>query len=358
MSTTPTTLAPEAAVGVADNAGPPPRREPRRSQRLLVAGIVLLIVALLQRDQLGEFPDALAVVADADLRWAAAAAVGSALTYVFAAVAMIGAVHARLPFSQVLRVQVASAVSMLVAPPGLGAAGLNVWHLQRMGLARSEALLATARNALAGGLVHLSALVAVLLMLPELVDVDAELLVTWTRRISIGLLLAATAGLIATRRHRIRTALAARSREMLTSTRTLLRRPERRWPLFTGPLGITIAYGVTLWAGARAVGVPISLTTAFAIEITASALGAISAVPGGIGIVEAAGLQGLILAGLEPRTALATVLLHRLLTFWLPMLPGAVALRQLASGLPADAADTTDTTNRVDAAGAPVGTTG
>ena len=49
--------------------------------------------------------------------------------------------------------------------------------------------------------------------------------------------------------------------------------------------------------------------------------------------MEAAALQGLLLAGAALTPALAAVLLHRLVTFWLPALPGALVLRRLRRSL-------------------------
>jgi hypothetical protein len=50
--------------------------------------------------------------------------------------------------------------------------------------------------------------------------------------------------------------------------------------------------------------------------------------------VEAPALQGLLLAGAALTPALAAaVLFHRLVTFWLPTLPGALVLRRLRRSL-------------------------
>jgi uncharacterized protein (TIRG00374 family) len=48
--------------------------------------------------------------------------------------------------------------------------------------------------------------------------------------------------------------------------------------------------------------------------------------PGGIGAVEATLIAGLTSAGMPGTTAIAAVILFRLATFWIPLLPGWGAL--------------------------------
>ena len=53
--------------------------------------------------------------------------------------------------------------------------------------------------------------------------------------------------------------------------------------------------------------------------------------PGGIGVVEATLIAGLTSAGMPSATAVAAVLLFRIVTFWLPLLPGWAAVRAPAA---------------------------
>jgi len=63
--------------------------------------------------------------------------------------------------------------------------------------------------------------------------------------------------------------------------------------------------------------------------LTAAAIGAVSPTPGGLGAVEAALVAGLIGLGVPPGPAIAGVLSFRLITYWLPVIPGVVAFRVL-----------------------------
>ncbi|MBA9002784.1 uncharacterized protein (TIRG00374 family) [Actinomadura cellulosilytica] len=50
--------------------------------------------------------------------------------------------------------------------------------------------------------------------------------------------------------------------------------------------------------------------------------------PGGVGVVEPALLLALLALGAGPTEAVLTVMVHRILSFWPPALPGAVAFHR------------------------------
>jgi uncharacterized protein (TIRG00374 family) len=65
------------------------------------------------------------------------------------------------------------------------------------------------------------------------------------------------------------------------------------------------------------------------VYLTGSAIGSIMPTPGGLGAVEAALIAGLTAAGMPGAVAVSSVLLFRLLTFWLPVPFGWAALHFL-----------------------------
>jgi uncharacterized protein (TIRG00374 family) len=60
-----------------------------------------------------------------------------------------------------------------------------------------------------------------------------------------------------------------------------------------------------------------------------STVGGAAPTPGGLGAVEAALVAGLTAAGTDPNLAVAGVLSFRLLTYWLPIPLGYLALHRL-----------------------------
>jgi uncharacterized membrane protein YbhN (UPF0104 family) len=306
---------------------------PRWRRRALVIAVVVA-AAVLQRGRIAELPEAATALLAARPGWIAVVAAASAISYVMAAFAMIGTVGPRVPFGAALLVQVATGAATLAAPAGLGSAGLNVWYLEREGLPRHEAVTSAVLNGLAGGAVHVVGMAIAFVSLSHLVArpsvppvVDGPLPVAAA---ALALVTVTTGLTVAVRRLPRATAdLRASVLAGWSTARRLLRRGDRLAPLIGGSVGLTLANGFTLWASAQALGLPIDLPTAIAIELTVEALAGLSPTPGGAGVAEAAGIHGLILVGASPATAIAVVLLHRAATTWLPALPGVLALRRL-----------------------------
>jgi undecaprenyl-diphosphatase len=66
-----------------------------------------------------------------------------------------------------------------------------------------------------------------------------------------------------------------------------------------------------------------------AIYLGGAAVASIAPTPGGLGALEAALVAGLTAAGAASGPAVAAVLVYRLVTYWLPIVPGFVAYRSL-----------------------------
>jgi uncharacterized membrane protein YbhN (UPF0104 family) len=95
-------------------------------------------------------------------------------------------------------------------------------------------------------------------------------------------------------------------------------------------LGLTLtawaAQGIAVWLICRGMGVQVELLTATGFYAVAMVAGALSALPAGLGGTEAV-LTGLLVAqGATPAAALAVTVLARLLTLWLAVAIGVLAL--------------------------------
>jgi uncharacterized protein (TIRG00374 family) len=92
---------------------------------------------------------------------------------------------------------------------------------------------------------------------------------------------------------------------------------------------LSAAYILCLAACVAAFGRSVPIASIAVVYLTGIAVGSILPTPGGIGGVEAALTAGLTAAGLPGAVAVSSVLLFRLLTFWLPVPVGWVALNYL-----------------------------
>lgn len=118
---------------------------------------------------------------------------------------------------------------------------------------------------------------------------------------------------------------------MLSALRALTRQ-HRLVRLVVSSVALTLCYGASLYLAVLAVGHPIDLTLVppvILVCVVGEGVATAAPTPGGLGATEAALVSGLLLYGLTVETAVAAVLIYRLATFWLPAVPGFVALRVL-----------------------------
>jgi glycosyltransferase 2 family protein len=99
--------------------------------------------------------------------------------------------------------------------------------------------------------------------------------------------------------------------------------------LVGGSVAITLTSALTLLSSIMAVHASVALVSVFVIYVTASLVSNIAPTPGGIGAIEAVLVLALVAARLSLSQAAAITLIYRFITFWLPILPGGLALRRL-----------------------------
>jgi undecaprenyl-diphosphatase len=99
--------------------------------------------------------------------------------------------------------------------------------------------------------------------------------------------------------------------------------------LFGGSALITLLYIAALAASIKAFATGPSLVVVGAVYLASAAVAAAAPTPGGLGAIESALSWGLINVGMQPGPAVSAVLLYRLATYWLPILPGWVSWRFL-----------------------------
>jgi uncharacterized protein (TIRG00374 family) len=109
----------------------------------------------------------------------------------------------------------------------------------------------------------------------------------------------------------------------------VLQRPRKLAEGLGGTVLLSAGFVLCLWAAVHAFGGQLDIATVAVVFLAGSALGSAAPTPGGLGAVEAALATGLTAAGLPSETAVSAVLLFRLVTFWLPVLPGWLAFNAL-----------------------------
>jgi glycosyltransferase 2 family protein len=281
--------------------------------------------------QLGDVGETAEAASQANWWWLVPMLFGAAATIAFAALAFVASVPEPIPYLPALRMQVASSFLSRIAPANTGTLAVGVRFLQRSGLDPGPAAAAVGLCALAGFVVHLSLMGAFLLWVGSsdvgfsLPEADVLFIVIAVALSASGLVI----GLVPAVRRRVLPPLVEQARNAASSLADVLTDPLRVVGLIGGSTGITSSFILTLAAAVAAFGGGVSFPEIGAAYLVAAALGSAAPTPGGLGAVEGALLAALTGYGMPAGTAVPAVLTFRLVTYWLPMLPGWLMFQQM-----------------------------
>ncbi|GGP72198.1 lysylphosphatidylglycerol synthase transmembrane domain-containing protein [Streptomyces calvus] len=272
------------------------------------------------------------LIANAEWGWVAAAVLFSACSYVAAAMALLGFVPERVPFPRTVAAQVAGSFVKIVAPAAVGGVALNTRFLQRAGVRPGLAVASVGASQLFGLGCH----ILMLLAFGYLTGTEKTPSLSPSRTVIGGLLTVAVLVLVVTSVPFLRKFVVTRVRSLFAGVvprmLDVLQRPQKLVTGIGGMLLLTACFVMCLDASIRAFGdetTSVSLASVAVVFLAGNALGSAAPTPGGVGAVEATLTVGLIAVGLPKEVAAPAVLLFRLLTLWLPVLPGWLAFNHL-----------------------------
>ncbi|MFF9028017.1 lysylphosphatidylglycerol synthase domain-containing protein [Streptomyces iakyrus] len=272
------------------------------------------------------------LIANAEWGWVAAAVLFSMCSYVAAAMALLGFVPERVPFVRTVAAQVAGSFVKIVAPAAVGGVALNTRFLQRAGVRPGLAVASVGASQLFGLGCH----ILMLLSFGYLTGTEKTPSLSPSRTVIAGLLTVAVLVLVVTSVPFLRKFVSTRVRSLFAGVvprmLDVLQRPQKLVTGIGGMLLLTACFVMCLDASIRAFGdesTSISLASVAVVFLAGNALGSAAPTPGGVGAVEATLTVGLIAVGLPKEVAAPAVLLFRLLTLWLPVLPGWLAFNHL-----------------------------
>ena len=320
-----------AAAAASGLATPELVRVQRVRPRTLLTIAALVGAYYLLLPQLAKVGNPLPALESAQWAWVLVAIAFSALTYLASAAGLLGGVSVRVPFWPTVLTQGASSFVNRVSPSNVGGMALNVRFLQRAGVEPSAGVAAVGVNALAGALVHGVFLVIFFAWAGKsagkafkLPSSSTLLAVLAVAAVVIGIVIATRQG----RRFAARKVLPP-LRSSLASLRGVARSPVRLTLLFGGSALVTLAYVGGLVASVKAFGGGASIAKIGAVYMASAAVAASTPTPGGVGGFEAAAIAGLTGIGISPGAAVSAVVIDRLATYWLPVLPGWLSWRLL-----------------------------
>lgn len=309
-----------------------PAQLERIKPRTLISFIAGAIGAYFLLSQLTE-TDFAKLFEEAQWGWVAAAVAFSALSYIAAAMSLLGFVPERVPFVRTVAAQVAGSFVKIVAPAAVGGVALNTRFLQRAGVRSGLAVASVGASQLFG----LGSHILLLLTMGYLTGTEKTPELTPSRTVIAGLLTVAVLVLVVTAIPFLRQFVATRLRSLFAGVvprmLDVLQRPQKLITGIGGMLLLTAMFVLCLDASVRAFStdetVSLSLTSVAVVFLAGNALGSAAPTPGGVGAVEATLIFGLVAIGLPKEVATPAVLLYRLLTLWLPVLPGWLCFNHL-----------------------------
>lgn len=323
------------AAGDLDLSGRPALRLPRRRTVLLavVLGIPLAVLAVQFR---AEVEHQLADIPAPRWPWLPLIGVGTALYYVSNGIALRAGSGLPLGVRVSTAVQCAAAAANRIIPAGLGAIAVNLRFLERRGLPRSAGVATIASIRVVCGLVHLAALACVAAMLGDS-RVTAALTGPMRDTMSslgfgpVCVVVAAVVVVLAVvlTRRRVRDRLRGPLATFRAHLNGLAHSPGRAAALTGSLAGTKVAQVIALTASERAFGGNVSVLSVAAVYLVGSAVAGAAPTAGNVGAIEPALAIGLTAAGGPAAAMVTAVLVFRLITYWLPVVPGVIALTAL-----------------------------
>ena len=269
------------------------------------------------------------VLGTAKWGWALATVGFAALTFAGASLALAGAVSTPLRFGRTYMTQLAVAFSGLVAPAAIGNIALNTRYLQKAGL----------KPAVAGASVGVEQVAQfcsyfVLLVLsgvlagtgPRASFTPPPVLVA-----VIPIVVLMVLGLFAVPpvRRLITGRVFPQVRTAVPQVLGVLQHPSKLAQLIGGALLLDVSFVAAMVCATRAFGSDAPIAAVAVVYFAGAIIGSAVPTPGGLGGIEAAMSAGLIAIGLDGGTAVSSVLLYRIATYWLPIPFGWFSLNRL-----------------------------
>lgn len=292
---------------------------------LAAVSIVALYLLIPQFSQV----DFLGVISQASWTWMLVALVAKLLSYLVSAANLLVFVKQKISYFRTTIAQISASFATLVTPPTLGTVAINVRFLQQAGVKASQAGATVGVVQVVTFLVHMGLLLVMAVIAGSQSDLsfrpNETLLIVLVLTILFLVLLLSVSD--------VRNWLIAKVKPFLEQVapafNVVIQEPIRLMLGAVSALILNLVYIVAFYASIKAFGGEISFATAAFVYLAGATIGQLAPVPGGIGAVEATLIAALTATGLPSGIALSGVLLYRVVTFWLPVLPGWFAFAYL-----------------------------
>ena len=286
----------------------------------------------------------------ADLEWLVVALALSPAVPVAQAVGTLGASFRPLRFGPVLMLEYAIQFIALAVPSSAARLALDVRFFGRNGIEGGAAISIGVIDSVCGFIIQV--LIIVVVSLSGLASLDlggsgasatsptSDASSTGGHRLLILTAVLVVAGVIITLavpKYRTAVRLAVpRYRALLSSQAAsattalrVLRSPPKVAMILAGNLGAQLLQAIILGLCLRSFGYPATMAELLLVNTIANLFAGFMPVPGGMGVAEAAYTAGLVAVGVPSAAAMSTAIAFRVVTYYLPPVWGAMAMRWL-----------------------------
>jgi glycosyltransferase 2 family protein len=268
----------------------------------------------------------LGTLGQANPGWLAVAVLGSAATYLGAAIGIAAFIPQRLSLWRGYFVQLATAFVGVAMPPTVGHVAVNARYLHREKV--DEGTIAAAVTV--SQLVNIVTTVLLLIVLGVLTGSGlSRFKIAPGGDVLIGLAVIAAAVIVVLAvpltRRKVTGAVWPHLRQIGPRLLEAVSHPLRLGIAVGANLLLSAAYALALIAALRSVGAHPAILAAVVVFLAGNAVGSATPTPGGLGGVEAVLAAGLTAIGIPAHEAIPAVLLFRMATFWLPIPVGWVS---------------------------------
>ncbi|MEU5521454.1 YbhN family protein [Streptomyces sp. NPDC047860] len=320
----------EVKQGAAPLQGPLPGRNVPLTVRRILCVLPLLLVTVIAVRHRAVLAEGFALLPTARRPWLLTAAGVTCLTWVAAAFTRQGAVVERLPGRRLLATQFAAGAANHMLPTGLGASAVNLRFMTVCGLTPARSSAALALYLLAESVGRVGLLAALLVAFPDALRFGSLLPAGafGPLLLAIGAVAVVAVGVLTAVRP-LRRAVGSFLRTALGEARSVHALPSRALALWGGALAFPALQTTVLVLVGLAFGLSVPPAHMAVAYLAATVAVALVPTPGGLGSVETALVVALVAVGAAAAPATAVVLVFRVITVWLPLLPGALTLGAL-----------------------------
>lgn len=300
----------------------------------MAVGVLVVFVFV---PQLSNLKDSLLALQDANIKMLALALGVFCLGFPVLALKYTRIVQFKLFYLLTLQVQIASAFVSKLLPMSIGSLTVNMFYLSHESKDTTSSAAAMALNATTGSIAFLLIIIVALMS-----SGGSHIKIAWQAPtvpwlgLLIGLILTGATIWLLHHFANIRRRIAEAIKSTWQSFRQYRDRPlQVVWAIVLNGLG-SLTGIATLFLCCQAVGLPVSFPQVVLSYLLGNVIGSLVPTPGGLGGAETGLYAGLVFFGYDNNLALVAVLTYRLISYWIPILPGYLMYRHLHRTILAD----------------------